>query len=123
MFLTADMCNKAVKRFPGGIVCICRLASEGVLVIWYRRLNIWPSVRTYYSSVRVHGHTLLLYYLFLSGNNDLLQVNLRAAVSPEEIPPYSSSRRGPPGPWKFQTTELPGLSPRLKIILQELGGL
>ena len=31
------LCNGAAKRVPGGVVCIGGLASEGVLVVWYRR--------------------------------------------------------------------------------------
>ena len=30
-------CNGAVKRVPGGVVCVEGLASEGVLVIWSHR--------------------------------------------------------------------------------------
>ena len=36
------------------------------------------------------------------------------ATSPEELSPYGIPWQGPPGPWVFQTTELPGVSPRPK---------
>ena len=32
-----DMCNRAVKGVPGGVICIGILASKGVLVVWYCR--------------------------------------------------------------------------------------
>ena len=48
------------SRVPGGVFRIGGLASEGVLVVWSCRYNVWPSIRTYYSSVWVHGKTLPL---------------------------------------------------------------
>ena len=45
-----------MKRFPGGIVCTGRLASEGVGVIRFCRYNIWMSVYMDYHSVWMHGH-------------------------------------------------------------------
>ena len=59
------------------------------------------SVCTYYSSVWVHGQTLLLHLLFFSGMTGLPQETLREADSPEELSPYGSPLRGPPGPWTF----------------------
>ena len=53
-------CNGAEEGVPGGFVCISELASESVMVIWYCRYTVWWSVRTYYSSIWVHEHTIPL---------------------------------------------------------------
>ena len=37
--------------------------------------------------------------------------NCALAASPKELFPYGIPRQEPPGPWKFQTTELPRASP------------
>ena len=31
------LCNGATKGVPGGVVCIGRFSSEGVLIVWYLR--------------------------------------------------------------------------------------
>ena len=53
--------NRSLKRVPGGIFHIGGLASEGVWIVCYLRYTVWSSVRTYYSSVWVHGQTLYLH--------------------------------------------------------------
>ena len=69
-------CNRDLERVPGGVVNIGELASEGVLDFWYHIYIVWPSVHTYHSSIWVHGQTLSLYLLSLSGMNGLTQENL-----------------------------------------------
>ena len=32
--LVFEPCNGAVEEVPGGVICIVRLAGEGVLVVW-----------------------------------------------------------------------------------------
>ena len=54
-------CNGAMDWVPGGVVRIIGLASESVLVVWTHRWTVWPSVRTYYYSVWMHGQTILLH--------------------------------------------------------------
>ena len=51
-------------RVPMGFVCSGGLASEGVWVIWYCRYTIWQYICTDYSSLWVHGQTLLLHISF-----------------------------------------------------------
>ena len=33
----SELCNGDEKGVPGSVVCIGRLESEGLLVVWYRR--------------------------------------------------------------------------------------
>ena len=92
------VCTGAKEGVPWGVVRIGGLASEGVMVIWYFRLTVLPSVCTYYSSVWVHVQTLPLHPLLFSGMTGVLQLNLRAAASPEYLSPYGSPQGGPPWP-------------------------
>ena len=119
-----ETCNGAVYRgVPGGVVCIGRLVSEGVLVVCSRRYTAFPSVCTYYLSIWVYEQTLLLHPLFLSEFTVLLQVNLRAAASPKELSPYGSPAGYHQGFELFHTTELPGKSPRPKRYPSRTGSL
>ena len=52
------------KRVTGGVIPIVGFAIEGVQVIWYRRYTVWPSMRTYYYYIWVHGNKLSLHPIF-----------------------------------------------------------
>ena len=101
-------------------------ADWKVRVFWLSGLIDRPSDRMYVLTIPMCGcmYRHSSYIPFSSQAWLAYHRKTRAfSASPEELSPYSGPFRGPPGTWKFQTTELPGVSPRPKQYPQSTGRL